>query len=102
MSFVNADTCEHYKAATDVIVPPFNIGDIVWYELYGEIKSAVVYSCGGYLTRQGFVITDANAKSEQGLEVVFGGKSIGKTVFLTTEEAEQALKDMRRENSSDN
>lgn len=97
MPFVNADTCEHYKAAADVIVPPFNIGDIVWYELYGEIKSAVVYSCCGCLTRRGFVITDACAKSEQGLEVAFGGKSIGKTVFLTRAEAEQALKDMRKE-----
>ena len=96
MPFVNSVTCAHYKEAADVIVSPCKIGDEIWYELYGEIESAVVYSCSGYLTRRGFVITDANAKNAQGLEVAFGEKSIGKAVFLTREEAEQAVKDMQR------
>lgn len=94
--FVNADTCGHYKASADVIVPPCKFGDEIWYELHGEIESAVVYACSGYLTRRGFVITDANAKTANGIEVYFGGKGIGKAVFLTREEAEQAVKDMQR------
>lgn len=73
-------------------VPLCKVGDTIWYELYGEIVFAVVYSCVGVLTRQGFVITDANAKSCDGLEIAFNGKCLGKTVFLTREEAEQALK----------
>jgi len=79
--------------ANGVILPPCEVGDTVWYELYGEIESAVIYSCVGVLKKQGLEITDANAKSSDGLEVAFNGKCIGKTVFLTREEAEKALKE---------
>lgn len=94
--FVNADTCVHYKAKSDVFKPPCKIGDTIWFELYKEIESAVVYFCRGDLTQRGFVLTDANAKTAHGIEVYFDGKGIGKAVFLTREEAEQAVKDMQR------
>ena len=78
--------------ANGVIVPPCKVGDTIWYELYGKIESAVVYSCVGVFKKQGVEITDANAKSSDGLEVAFNGKCIGKTVFLTKEEAEAKMK----------
>lgn len=81
-----------YLLANGVIVPPCKNGDTIWYELYGEIKSAVVYTCVGNLGGQGFIITDAYAKSSDGLEVAFNGKCFGKSIFLTREEAEAALK----------
>lgn len=81
-----------YFLSNGVIVPPCRVGDTVWYELYGKIESAVVYSCVGVFKKQGVEITDANAKSSDGLEVAFTGKCIGKTVFLTKEAAEVALK----------
>lgn len=81
-----------YLLANGVIVPPCKVGDTIWYELDGEIKSAVIYSCAGVLERRGFIITDAYAKSSDGLEVAFNGKCFGKSIFLTREEAEAALK----------
>ena len=92
-----ADTDAHEYMAKELIkagafLPPCKVGDTVWYELYGKIESAVVYSCVGVFTKQGVEITDANAKSSDGLEVAFAGKCIGKTVFLTKEAAEVALK----------
>ncbi|MBQ3202771.1 MAG: hypothetical protein IJB36_03920 [Clostridia bacterium] len=81
-----------YLLSNGVIVPPCRVGDTVWYELYGKIESAVVYSCVGVFKKQGVEITDANAKSSDGLEVTFTGKCIGKTIFLTEEEAIAALK----------
>lgn len=74
------------------IVPLCKVGDIVWYELYDEIRSSTVYSCEICLCGRGFWISDAKAKDEHGLEMYFNGKSIGKTVFLTREEAEKVLK----------
>lgn len=87
-----AEVIADHLIANGVIVPPCKVGDTVWYELYGQIESAVVYSCVGNLTGGGLKITDANAKSADGVEVDFNGKCLGKNVFLTREEAEQALK----------
>ena len=83
-----------YLLANGVIVPPCKVGDTIWYVLYGKIESAVVYSCVGVFKKHGVEITDANAKSSDGLEVAFNGKCIGKTVFLTKEEAEAKLKEL--------
>ena len=93
--FVTEEYTADYLLANGVIVPPCKVGDMVWYELYGKIESAVVYSCVGAFKKYGVEITDANAKSSDGLEVTFNGKCIGKTVFLTKEEAEQKLKELK-------
>lgn len=81
-----------YLLANGAILPPCKVGDTVWFELYGQIESAVVYHCTCELSRRGCVISGAYAKDTRGLELSFDGNSIGKTVFLTREEAEQALK----------
>ena len=81
-----------YLIENGVILPPCKVGDTVWFELYGQIESAVVYHCTCELSRRGCVISGAYAKDTRGLELSFDGNSIGKTVFLTREEAEQALK----------
>lgn len=81
----------HHLLANGAILPPCKVGDTVWFELYGQIESAVVYHCTCELSRRGCVISGAYAKDTRGLELSFDGNSIGKTVFLTREEAEQAL-----------
>lgn len=86
------DYVAEYLTANGVIVPPCKVGDMVWFKFYGEIDSAVVYSCTGKVTDKGFVITDANAKAFDGLEVHFDINCLGKTIFLSREEAEAALK----------
>ena len=75
-----------------VIVPPCKVGDAVWFELYGQIESATIYHCTYESSHKGLFLSDSYAKDTRGLELSFCGNSIGKTVFLTREEAEQALK----------
>ena len=74
-----------YLLANGVIVPPCKVGDTVWVKdfMWGLIPCKVDepyhYVCG-----------------ESGgctLEGCFTDKDIGKTVFLTKEQAEQALKE---------
>ena len=74
-----------------VIVPPVKVGDEVWFELYGQIEPAVVYHCTYELSRRGCLLSGAYAKDARGMELTFEANSIGKGVFLTREEAEQAL-----------
>lgn len=82
-----------FLLANGVILPPCKVGDTVWYELFGEINCATVYFCRGDVYRHGFVLTDANARDVNGMEMCFDGKCIGKTVFLTRKEAEKALRE---------
>lgn len=81
-----------YLLANGVIVPPCKVGDAVWFELNGQIESAVIYHCTYALSNRGGVLSVAYAKDTRGLELSFNANSIGKAVFLTSEEAEQALK----------
>lgn len=74
------------------IAPRCKVGDTVWFELYGQIESAVIYHCTCELSRKGCFLSGAYAKDTRGLELSFNENSIGKTVFLTREETEQALK----------
>lgn len=78
-----------------VIVPPVKVGDEVWFELYGQIEPAVVYHCTYELSRRGCLLSGAYAKDARGMELTFEANSIGKGVFLSREEAEQALKGER-------
>lgn len=81
-----------YLLKYGAILPPCKVGDTVWFELYGQIESAVIYHCTCELSRKGCFLSGAYAKDTRGLELSFNENSIGKTVFLTREEAEQALK----------
>ena len=65
-----------------VIVPPCKVGDkIYWYNMGGEIVEAdvrkIMYA----------------ARHPHGFEYDIGFEDFGKTVFLTKEEAEKALKE---------
>ena len=64
------------------IVPPCKVGDTVyWYNWGGNITEAKVVGCG------------FTAKIEDGNEYDVRYKDLGKTVFLTREEAEAALEE---------
>lgn len=77
-----------YLIAHGVIVPPCKVGDTV-YHLYpkqgikaNKVKRIQVGTCG-------MMIADRNG--------VFRAEEINKTVFLTREEAENALKENKRD-----
>ena len=84
----NGDIAD-YLLANGVIVPPCKVGDMVWF-IRKDIKSEiietnvekVVLKHGGLYIKLG-----CNAMYETTCN------SIGKTVFLTKEEAERALKE---------
>ena len=81
--------------AGGVIAPLCKVGDTVWFELYGQIESAVIYHCKYESSRRGFFLSGAYAKDTRGIELSFDQNSLGKAVFLTKEEAERTLKGCR-------
>lgn len=94
----NLEMCMVNKIADDllangVIVPPCKVGDTVWVEIHGQIESARIYHCTYELSSRGIFLSGAYAKDTNGFELCFNGNS--KAVFLTREEAEQALKGER-------
>ena len=98
---INDSLCNHierqvdYLLANGVVVPPCEVGDTVYFLHYGEILTATVIS----------IETNYYTDPNLWLTIEYYSKSIGrnsyksridlmlnKTVFLTKEEAERALK----------
>jgi hypothetical protein len=76
-----------YLIANGVIVPPCKVGDKVYTLFCNEVDEGVVVSCE-YSRASGFSYMSSNGT----FPTLFNGQNIGKTVFLTKEEAEKALK----------
>jgi hypothetical protein len=74
-----------------VIVPPCKVGDIVFTIFEGDIEALKVTYTKTEESSE-FVYRYYDAKNKF-LNMPFSDRSIGKTVFLTKEEAEQALKE---------
>ena len=76
--------------ANGVIVPPCKVGDTVYATILGEIEAFVVLSIELAYTAKGF---EGEFVSNNGkYPMLFSFENIGKTVFLTREEAERALR----------
>ena len=80
----NANVMADYLLAEGVIVPPCKVGDTVWFtsELYEKPFQTVITSIEVYEEE---TVICASSGTEWHYE------DFGKTVFLTKEEAEQAL-----------
>ena len=78
--------CELYADKSRFVELPCKVGDtVLWYSISGEIIEAKII-------KNGFC-----AKIENGFEYDVGYDEIGKTVFLTREEAEAALAERMNE-----
>ena len=100
-----AETLADHLLANGVIVPPCRVGDTVWirwglHESTKKIYPVKVYALR-YDTKKNnmrlcveanFEITDYGGRFNHHYIGTFPWNSVGKTVFLTCEEAEQALK----------
>ena len=84
--------CEHYKDKSLIVELPCRVGDVVWH--YGKsfviesieiFSSRIVYRCG-------------NPGTDDYLP--FDNRAIGKTVFLSREEAERALEEINIEKNN--
>lgn len=101
----HAGALADYLIENGVIVPPCKVGDIVWirwgiHESTKKIYPVKVYALR-YDTKKNnmrlcveanFEITDYGGCFNHHYIGTFPWNSVGKTVFLTREEAEQALK----------
>lgn len=76
-----------YLLENGAIVPPCKVGDVVYTFFCKEVDEGVVVSCE-YSRASGFSYMSSNGK----FPTLFNESNIGKSVFLTKEEAEKALK----------
>lgn len=86
MGGLESRLAEHLLA-NGVIVPPCKVGDVIYhlYPIQGIVAKKVKrIQYGSY----GLMIADGNG--------VFHSDVIGKTVFLTKEEAERKLKELKK------
>ena len=81
--------CADYLLANGVIVPPCKVGDILWIpsvnsnKVYSKIiKEILIHEKDGEIGKYVYASS-----------AYFPFENIGKTVFLTKEEAEKALKE---------
>lgn len=81
-----------------VVVPPCKVGDTVYVINEWEVEETAVFSMKIESEDSGWVVflkarvTDYAIKSKDGYASIFKTFIFGKTVFLTREEAERALK----------
>lgn len=86
----NVRTLAEYLLANGVIVPPCKVGDTVYYPVKGTnvMYTTKVYGTG--LDEDGDVVINPKEYPKGAITII--GGNFGKTVFLTREEAERALK----------
>ena len=84
-----AEIIADYLLANGVIVPPCKVGDVVYDLTFGEVNAYVVEKMNFTYTPNGLECVEVNAMGKYGL--IFNFNNIGKTVFLSREEAEKAL-----------
>ena len=85
--------CADHLLANGVIVPPCKVGDIVYTIFEGDIEALkVTYTKTEESAEFVYRYYDARNKF---LNMPFSDRSIGKTVFLTKEEAEEKLKELQ-------
>ena len=102
LPFVNLEKCRLFKDKSKFIELPCEVGDMVWF-----IKFAFSYAkrpipamiCGMKTFSNNGAFTFMALTVENNINRNFTNYDIGRTVFLTKEEAEQALKE-REENGS--
>ena len=79
--------------ANGVIVPPCKVGQTVYAVGYREIYAGTVIEIKSFETEDG---TEKTYHAEDdGYPIGFTDEDFGKTVFLTREEAEQALREVQ-------
>lgn len=78
--------------ANGVIVPPCKVGDTVYMIFENEIRELRVISLS-YLFSSSFNHFNLHTENSRGAVLSYEMKDIGKSVFLTKEDAEQALKE---------
>lgn len=87
----NEEIADHLLA-NGVIVPPFKVGDKVWYITNGKIDNAEVVcidcrNSGNHIIAHKYI-----EETEETKKIYLFFSDVNKIVYLTKEEAEKALK----------
>lgn len=93
-----------FKVGDTVFVPPFKVGDTVFvpwkYAFARGIASVLVEEIKFYDSQNHFMFLIDMQSDDETFNQSFGGwktgKSVGDTVFLTREEAENKLEEMQK------
>ena len=100
----NEDTYDYIEWLADellangILAPPCKVGDIVYADTLGEIEGFTVLSIELAYTANGFEGDFVANNGKYPLLFKFG--NIGKTVFLTREEAEAKLNERKEDESN--
>lgn len=96
----NIEALADYLLANGVIVPPCNVGDLLYMPWEYDGNSGVALLSVTYMVidkDELRIMTDFSTDDDVYYDLYFGGKFVpsdfGKTVFLSREEAEQKLKE---------
>lgn len=81
--------------ANGVIAPPCKVGDTVYMIFENEIRELRVISLS-YLFSSSFNHFNLHTENSRGAVLSYEMKDIGKSVFLTKEEAEEKLNEMNK------
>ena len=87
-----ANALADYLLANGVIVPPCKVGDVVYNTTFGEVNGYIVDNMKFTYTADGLKCDEVNASGRYSSR--FGFENIGKTVFLSREEAEAKLREV--------
>ena len=94
--FMKDKTCMHFKPKSRFVELPCEVGQTVYMPFEGEVTQLSIFRVSVVLIMDEDVIIFCDAKSAK-VGTSFSHHNIGKTVFLSREEAENALKERERE-----
>ena len=89
------ENCDRFKDKNKLIELPYKVGDILYTNIgykYSRLKNRP-FSCEVVFIGINYKYSILNVVYQDGSMEQFNSYDIGKTVFLTKEEAKQALKD---------
>lgn len=101
--FIDCDDCDHFKKHSDIIELPLEVGNRVWVTLYAkkfhktslEPLEYEVYAISVFCMEYYNNIIIVIRRGEHKISFQIGAfkSCLGKTIFFSKEEAEQALKE---------
>lgn len=89
------DQIADYLLDNGVIVPPCNIGDTLYYPVFATNRVLLYKVISIKLNSKGLYVVCENCLSKS--QMTHQATQIGKTIFLTQREAEQALTEVANE-----
>jgi len=96
----DAEKCPHFKDRSRFVEPPCKVGDKLYFNnvhlQYAKVLAIYIDASGGMFDLDITTKTETVAGYEHFINKDYSFEDIGKRIFLTKEQAEQALKERER------